>query len=228
MAFVDNARAIAEEAMRSVDPLLAQRYAEVIGFLAQHPEAAKKIKGKAAPELGSREYIWQQARAFAASRMPKAPQPPSTIPDEMLSLILQAFFGIPAESLERVKREHLLCMGAENLLGDLLERYLASVMESRGWVWCSGAMVRAVDFIRPPAAEGGAWTLLQVKNRDNSENSSSSAIRNGTPIQKWFRSFSKRGGSNWAAFPDPALRPLLSEADFFAFVKDYLAALKPR
>jgi hypothetical protein len=100
-------------------------------------------------------------------------------------------------------------MGAENLVGDLLERYLASVLEPHGWIWCSGAMVKAVDFILPPSTSGGAWRMLQVKNRDNSENSSSSAIRAGTEIEKWHRTFSK-----------------LSEENFERFVRTYLHAIR--
>jgi hypothetical protein len=117
-------------------------------------------------------------------------------------------------------------MGAENLVGDLLERYLASVMEPRGWIWCSGAMVKAVDFVKSPTQVGEKWRMLQVKNRDNSENSSSSAIRAGTNIEKWFRTFSKKTGSNWDKFPDPTFRTLLSEAAFKAFVRDYLKMLR--
>ena len=149
-----------------------------------------------------------------------------TVPDEMVSVVLHAFFDTPAADLARIQREHLLSMGAENLIGDLLERYLASVMEPRGWIWCSGSMVRAVDFVRPPEAAGQGWRLLQVKNRDNSENSSSSAIRSGTEIEKWFRTFSKKAGANWAAFPDTTLRPHLSEEGFETFVRQYLARLR--
>jgi hypothetical protein len=118
-------------------------------------------------------------------------------------------------------------MGAENLVGDLLERYLASVLETRGWVWCSGALVKAADFIKPPTRPGEAWRLLQVKNRDNSENSSTSAIRAGTVIEKWHRTFSKRIGSNWGAFPDASLREHLSEDSFKEYVRNYLRALLP-
>lgn len=144
----------------------------------------------------------------------------------MVSVILHEYFDIPVVDLDRAKREHLLSMGAENLVGDLLERYLASVMEARGWIWCSGAMVRAVDFVKPPDRASGKWRTLQVKNRDNSENSSSSAIRNGTDIEKWHRTFSKKVGSNWADFPDQALRADLSEAAFKTFVRGYLRSLR--
>lgn len=86
-------------------------------------------------------------------------------------------------------------------------------------------MVKAVDFIKPPDMAAGNWRLLQIKNRDNSENSSSSAIRIGTHIEKWHRTFSKKMGSNWAAFPEAELLKHLSEDGFRKYVKTYLKAL---
>jgi hypothetical protein len=227
MTFVPNGEEIARSAMDSIRPDLADKYATVIRFLASQPGAASAMRGASAPTIGSTEYVRRQALAFATSREPRSPNPPTTVPDEMVSVILREYFDIPKADLERAKREHLLSMGAENLVGELLERYLASILEPRGWVWCSGAMVKAVDFVKPPATEGGHWRLLQVKNRDNSENSSSSAIRDGTKIEKWFRTFSRKSGANWAAFPDTSLRAHLSEAAFKTFVREYLHTLRP-
>jgi len=226
MAFVANAEMIAREAMNGIASELSDKYASVVLFLASHPEAASAMKGKSAPPVGSADYVRKQALAFSLSRKARDPRPPATIPDEMVSVILVSYFGIPQADAERIKREHLISMGAENLVGDLLERYLASVMEPQGWIWCSGAMVKAVDFIKPPTSPGKDWTLLQVKNRDNSENSSSSAIRVGTRIEKWHRTFSKKEGSNWGAFPDASLRQFISEADFKSFVREYLRKLR--
>lgn len=225
MTFTKNAEVIAQDAMRKIKPDLAEKYAGVVKFLMGHPGAASAMRGASSPPVGSDEYIRKQALAFAQSRDPKAPKPPETVPDEMVSVILVSYFGIAQADAERVKREHLLSMGAENMVGNLLERYLASVMEPKGWIWCSGAMVKAVDFIKPPAKDGGSWHLLQVKNRDNSENSSSSAIRNGTNIDKWHRTFSKKVGSNWSAFPDLSVRQEISESGFKDFVRDYLKGL---
>lgn len=225
MAFVENAETIAREVMLQVEPDLVDKYASIVKFLVRYPEAASAMRGKSAPKLGTTEYVRRQALAFAKSRSPRAPKPPATIPDEMVSVILVSYFGIPQADVERVKREHLLSMGAENMVGDLLERYLASVMEPMGWIWCSGAMVKAVDFIKPPMMAETDWRLLQVKNRDNSENSSSSAIRVGTDIKKWHRTFSKKAGSNWEAFPDANLRRHLSEDGFKKFVRTYLQEL---
>lgn len=226
MSFVTNAETIARAEMRQINPDLAEKYASLIRFLAAYPEAASAMRGASAPSIGSAEFIRKQAAAFASARDLRAPQAPATIPDDMVSVILVSYFGIAQTDVERIKREHLLSMGAENMVGDLLERYLASVLEPKGWIWCSGSTVKAVDFIKPPSANGGAWRLLQVKNRDNSENSSSSAIRLGTAIEKWHRSFSRREGSNWGAFPDVALRSELSEDGFKSFVRDYLQSLR--
>lgn len=117
-------------------------------------------------------------------------------------------------------------MCAENCVGSLLERYLDSVLRPQGWYWCCGDFVKAVDFISRD--ENGQWLALQIKNRDNSENSSSSAIRNGTKIQKWFRSFSKKGGTNWDNLPQMMRGYNLSESDFIAFTKKYLEQEKAK
>ena len=86
--------------------------------------------------------------------------------------------------------------------------------------------MRAVDFICPQPL-----LLVQVKNRDNSENSSSSAIREGSQIQKWFRMYSKYYERyNWDQFPLPdsmsALRLQLNEEAFRAFVAQQMQELK--
>lgn len=111
-------------------------------------------------------------------------------------------------------------MCAENCVGALLERYLDSVLRANGWHWCCGDFVKAIDFVGRNT--DGSWLALQIKNRDNSENSSSSAIRNGTPIQKWFRSFSKTGLTNWGNLPELMQGYSLSEEGFISFARTYL------
>lgn len=148
---------------------------------------------------------------------------PTTIPDEAVSLILGVNFDYTRDELERIKIEHQQSMAAENMVGALLERYIASVLEPYGWVWCAGDFVRAVDFIK---FTDNGWVQLQVKNRNNTENSSSSAIRIGTDIQKWFRTYSRVTSrrperTNWNNFPDPIGAALLSEDGFLKFINDY-------
>lgn len=223
--FIPDASDVARSAMLDVDPSLVEQYASLAGFLTKQPDMATALRGKNVPEVGTADYIRRQAKTFADARTPRAPKKPDTIPDEMVSLILGEYFGLDKRRLEQIKDEHALSMAAENVIGDLLERYLASVLEPHGWVWCSGTMVKAIDFVKPPISTPGHWRLLQVKNRDNSENSSSSAIRDGTTIEKWHRTFAKKPGANWAAFPDDQLCQHLSEIAFAAFVRAYLKAL---
>ncbi len=223
MPFVANAETIARQAMQEVAPFLVERYATLVRFLSLHDGAATSLRGRGAPAIGSVEYITRQAASFALSRTPRVPLPPATVPDEMVSVILVSYFDVNQDDVGRIQREHALSMGAENVVGELLERYIASVAEPRGWVWCSGSTVKAIDFIKPPTNANQHWQLLQVKNRDNSENSSSSAIRLGTQIEKWHRTFSRRIGSNWNAFPDEALGVELSEEGFKNFVRNHFA-----
>jgi hypothetical protein len=225
MTFIANAEKIAREEISLIAPELEEKFATIIRFLEKNPGAASKLRKKDL-EVGSLDYIKAAAAVFAGSRTPRKPEPPSTVPDEMVSYILQEYFEIPEKDLERIKKGHLISMGAENMVGDLLERYLADGLEPKGWVWISGSLVKGADFLKPPAPSKRKWQVLQVKNRDNSENSSSSAIRDGTDIQKWFRTFSKKPGSNWAEFPDSVLRAGFSEEGFKEFVRKYLLALK--
>lgn len=224
--FIQDAETVASDAMKQINPELVERYVQVIRFLTYYPEAASALRGSKAPVVGSELYIRQQADLFARSRAPRRPKEPETVPDDIVSVILTGYFGIPLDSTERIKREHQLSMAAENMVGDLLERYLAHILEPIGWIWCSGALVRAVDFIQPPPLGKDEWRMLQVKNRDNSENSSSSAIRLGTKIEKWHRTFSRTGAANWLAFPDLIVREHLSEEGFRRFVFNYLHWLR--
>ena len=60
---------------------------------------------------------------------------PTTIPDDAVSVILQQCCKFTKEQTEQIKIEHQLSMSAENLVGALLERYIAQVLEPHGWVW---------------------------------------------------------------------------------------------
>ncbi len=222
--FIQNAGEIAKKAMNSVDPTLSEKFSIIIRFLSDNPATASALKGKGQPMVGTEEYITASATNFKKGRDPRTPLPPSTIPDEMVSIILNKYFEVPFEELQKAEEWHRLSMGAENIVGDLLERYIAEVIEVHGWVWCSGSMVKAVDFVYFNSKTG--WESLQVKNRDNTENYSSAAIRNGTPIQKWHRSFSKKRGANWDKFPSRGGKGNLSEEGFKFYVEKYLSVLR--
>ncbi|MDC9616227.1 SinI family restriction endonuclease [Xenorhabdus khoisanae] len=226
VTFVSNAEELARQKMDEINPALSDKFELLIRFLSRYPENCSIPRGKKIKQhLGKEEHIAHLAANFYNSRMPKKPSPPETVPDEAVSLVLNVSFDIPEENLERIKEEHRLSMAAENIIGDLLERYLAEKLEPSGWIWCSGESVKAVDFIHYNQ-ETDKWSLLQVKNRDNTENSSSSKVRDNTPINKWFRTFSKKNATNWDQFPDGISNKNLNEDDFKEFVINYLNNLK--
>lgn len=110
-----------------------------------------------------------------------------TCSDPALAMIVKNACELDDDEIEKMENAHNLFMSAENIQGELLEEYIAENVEDYGWVWCSGNALRAVDFCK---RDGSA--LLQVKNKNNTENSSSSAIRNGTKIEKWHRLKTKK------------------------------------
>ena len=82
---------------------------------------------------------------------------------------------------------------------------------------------------------------MQLKNKFNTENSSSSKVRTGTKIQKWNRLINKRvsgsnkAQSNWPALQeivyfqaeiDPESKNELSEVEFGKFL-DYVSKKNP-
>lgn len=110
-----------------------------------------------------------------------------TCSDPALAKIVKIACGLDDDEIEEMEKAHNLFMSAENIQGELLEEYIAINVKNSGWIWCSGNTLRAVDFCKK---DGSA--LLQVKNKNNTENSSSSAIRNGTEIEKWYRLKTKK------------------------------------
>ncbi|MBS4080539.1 SinI family restriction endonuclease [Pseudomonas rustica] len=216
MSFPDNALEIARSAMEEINPNLVDPYTTVIDFLSTNPEFAPKAT-KTAP-LGSSAYIEKLAQRFSDGRATKQLKPPQTIQDPIISVILGSHGNYSADQLQQMQAAHSLAMGAENLTGDLLEDYIAENAEPAGWVQCSGYTTKKADFIKRSDDGSNSWTILQIKNRDNSENSASRSVREGTEIQKWHRSFAKKEGFNWHRFPDEQVAEKMSEEGFQKFV----------
>jgi SinI restriction endonuclease len=108
-------------------------------------------------------------------------------------------------------------MSAENILGLLLEEYLAEILREYGWHCCWGEVIRHVDFCH----ESGA--LLQVKNRSNSENSSSLRVRLNQPIEKWHRVDANTGRYRWSKLNEQCKIDRFSEDGFIDFVHQVLS-----
>lgn len=139
----------------------------------------------------------------------------STYSDSVVKSILSSRLpNLDNDMVSKIENGHSLMMTIENLVGELLEEYLSVKLASDGWLCCWGNTIDAVDFCKP----GG--DLLQIKNSDNSENSSSSRVRSGTSIMKWFRRFStKENIYNWEALNVMMDRVDLSETNFRSFIE---------
>lgn len=204
---------------------LTYPFQEVCKFLEQNPESLS-WRGKNKPKLDDPEGVLKLAIKYVNGfRKSDFPSQAGTVPDDMVSIVMQAAYGYMEEQTEQIKTEHQHSMCAENCVGSLLERYLNSVLYEHKWVWCCGDFVKAIDFILP---QDDGWVALQIKNRDNSENSSSSAIRENTTIQKWFRTYSRTGNTNWENVPEAMQDKGLSEEGFIKFVRDYLLKEKSK
>ncbi len=199
-------------------------FAMVIKFLKENGEMLS-CRGKDKPNLETIEGVDSLAkRYFSGYRRSDFPAIPGTVPDEMVSIVMKFAYDYPEDKLEEIKLTHQHSMCAENCVGALLERYINSVLKKHDWHWCCGDFVKAIDFISKN--KDGKWIPLQIKNRNNTENSSSSAIRNGTDITKWFRSHSTKGGTNWNNIPVTMKGYGLSEKNFISFVEKYLKSHK--
>lgn len=117
--------------------------------------------------------------------------PKGSANDPALSVIVQETKNYSGMQIKQAINDHNLFMNAENIQGSLLEEYIDSHASKDGWIWAEGETMRACDFVRSNPVTH-IPELVQIKNRDNTENSSSSAIRQGTQIEKWNRLKTRR------------------------------------
>ncbi len=140
--------------------------------------------------------------------------PSNTVADSLMKEIYHKLHPhLEDKVVEIVAAGHSTMMTIENIVGDMLEEYLSGKLAAHGWRCCWGTTVKSVDFIN----DNG--TLLQVKTSDNSENSSSSAVRIGTSIEKWYRRVSTKADTyRWDDLIKMTVDHTISEKDFRAFV----------
>ena len=140
---------------------------------------------------------WVKNYLDAMNNLPsqRTANPKSACTDPAIRVIVKATQGMTdAEALDGEK-SHNLFMSAENIQGNLLEEYIATKVKPYGFLWCSGNVLHAIDFCNTTGT-----MLIQIKNKSNTENSSSSAIRTGTTIEKWYRLGTRT--SNGVKIPD--------------------------
>lgn len=163
----------------------------LLSCLHKNKTLAPSIK---AQDVGSviTKWINKYLTAFNNRISNRVSNVPGTIADSVIDFIIKSKFGGLSElDLQKIKFAHRLSMSAENILGLLLEEFLAQELIKYDWHCCWGETIRSVDFCHRDG------NLLQIKNRSNSENSSSSRVRLGTQISKWFRVDARTGVYQW-------------------------------
>lgn len=165
------------------------------------------------------KWVLKYHRGFCGRASQRVSNPPGTLADPIIESIIGArLTHLNDDDLNKISYAHRLGMSAENILGLFLEEYLADNLSEFGWHCAWGETVRSVDFVK----ETGE--LIQIKNRSNSENSSSSRVRDGTLIKKWYRIEASKVEYKWDLLNKMCGIGTLSEKQFVAFVHKILKA----
>ena len=142
--------------------------------------------------------------------------PMGTVPDPVIDHVLRGrIHNISEKSLDDIRFAHRLSMGAENIIGSILEEFIHWSLRAYGWSVCWGDCFKSVDL----CSEKG--DLVQIKNKSNTENSSSNKIRTGTQIVIWRRMNANTGRFYWDDLIQITGCPpqQLSEARFEGFTR---------
>lgn len=150
----------------------------------EHPDRFPNInlQGAQTPAAYIERWVKRYHDAMKNPPSRRTASPKSACTDPAIKVIVKATQQLTEERAAHDEMAHNLFMSAENIQGNLLEEYIATKVRPYGFLWCNGNVLRAIDFC---STDGSL--LLQIKNKSNTENSSSSSIREGTTIQKWYR-----------------------------------------
>ena len=148
---------------------------------------------------------------------------PKTFPDLAVYEFLKENKDYSDEIIQNVIQYHYDAMGAENILGHFLEEFINENKEDDSWIWCSGSVVDKIDFIQKVENENDetSWRALQVKASSNTENSSSSEVRENTEILFWCRrNATKKNSQNWDKLKAFINNDNLNEENFLEFLRE--------
>ena len=147
---------------------------------------------------------------------------PKTFPDLAVYEFLKENKDYSDEIIQNVIQYHYDAMGAENILGHFLEEFINENKEDDSWIWCSGSVVDKIDFIQKVQNENEetSWRALQIKASSNTENSSSSEVRENTEILFWCRrNATKKNSQNWGKLQEFISNENLNEENFLEFLR---------
>ncbi len=193
------------------DMILQKCINQTFEYLQAHPQDFAKNK------LLTKNIIAQDIRSWFEKTIALSKR--TTVPDELVSDLLELIGGVEFERRTQVQEQYNRQKQIEMMIGDFLEMYLLKHSSAYGWIQ-TGNCVRGTDMIKKN--NDGKWRKLQIKNSDNTPNSSSAGFI-ADKAQTWKRRNSSKGGHYWNEFPDHQVRPHLSEKNFLDFIKSYFA-----
>lgn len=164
-----------------------------------------------------KKWLFKYKNGYEGRASKRISNPPGTIADPIIEKIIGSrITNLKAVDLNKITFAHRLGMSAENILGLILEEYLSEKLKSKNWYCAWGETVKSVDFVNKDGR------LLQIKNRSNSENSSSVSVRDGTHIEKWYRVKADRVMYMWSELNEICGTTNLSEDSFVEFTKNLI------
>jgi SinI restriction endonuclease len=207
---------IFQNAFSQKDQPFLEAHRTILAACYRNPGLSPTLQGST-PEVLAQSWLKKYNDSYGKRISRRTSQPPGTVADPIVSTIINArLTQLTTDQLQQIKYAHRLSMSAENIQGLLLEEFLAEQLGDYGWYCCWGESVRHVDFCNVDSS------LLQVKNRSNSENSSSSRVRINQPIEKWYRVDAKTGLYRWSYFNAKYGTARFSEENFARFVQQIL------
>jgi SinI restriction endonuclease len=196
-----------------VNELFSEAHEVILSACYRNRELSPDMKSTSPITLAQR-WLKKYQNSFQKRISQRTSKPPGTVADPIIETIISArLTGLTTAHLEQIKYAHRLAMSAENIQGLLLEEFLAEQLADYGWFCGWGDVIRHVDFCHRDGS------LLQIKNRSNSENSSSSRVRINQPIEKWYRVDAKTGRFQWSYFNQKYGTNRFSEESFILFVQ---------
>lgn len=175
---------------------------------------------KARKSSGNRFYDFVSEKVIKSANRTITNKKSFTAADPIVDSLLKLRYHYSEKRLKEICKLHRQSMWAENIIGVLLEKYLHKKIRSLGWLWCPGNIIDKIDFIK---VKRNGWSLLQVKNSSNTENSASKSPRKGTKIIMWYRRKATLADTQcWNQFPDKRARRRLSEKEFRKYTNEVL------
>tara|TARA_Y100000768_G_scaffold356747_1_gene311333 strand:+ start:366 stop:1166 length:801 start_codon:yes stop_codon:yes gene_type:complete len=190
----DRSEAIAISSAKSHGFSWQSNIEQVFKAMFDHPFAAPNMEGPSDQSI-IESWVKKFINGYNGRPSVRQSNPMGTVADKIIDEMIKSILpNLDDDEVDKIKYGHRLSMSAENVLGIFLEEYISSKLEPYGWYCAWGSTLDKIDFYVPGHVDA---PFFQFKNRSNTENSSSSTVRQGTTIQKWCRINALNGDTYW-------------------------------